>query len=236
MLGRRAAAQPLADDERRATRRGSSTRYGQRRARSVARVAARRCRSMSASTALAEAARARRGRGSSGRRPASPHMLTKYEAIIATATVSASGAKSFLREAGEQQHRQEHRHRRQRRGEHRQRDGVGALERGLRGASCPMRWWRWIDSSTTTASSTSRPIASVSPPSVNAFSVWPGRVEDDQRDRERERDRDRDDERAAHALQEEQDDERDQDERLDDLLLAGRGRSCARRSTDRRTP
>ena len=37
----------------------------------------------------------------------------------------------------------------------------------------PMRWWRWIDSRTTTASSTSRPIASVRPPSVKALSDCP---------------------------------------------------------------
>ncbi len=37
----------------------------------------------------------------------------------------------------------------------------------------PSRWWRWIDSSTTTASSTSRPIASVRPPRVKALSVCP---------------------------------------------------------------
>ena len=35
----------------------------------------------------------------------------------------------------------------------------------------------------------------------------PGAVEDDERDRERERDRDRDDERAAQALEKEEDDE-----------------------------
>ena len=46
-------------------------------------------------------------------------MLTKYEAIIATATVSASGAKSFFARPASSSDGQEHRHRRQRRREHR---------------------------------------------------------------------------------------------------------------------
>jgi hypothetical protein len=45
------------------------------------------------------------------------------------------------------------------------------------------------------------------------------RVQDDERDRERKRNGHRDDDGPAHALKEEQDDKRDQDERLHDLLL-----------------
>ena len=59
-------------------------------------------------------------------------MLTKYEAIIATATVSASGRKELLGESRQQQHRQEHGHGRQGRRQHRQRHGVGAIEGRVR--------------------------------------------------------------------------------------------------------
>ena len=50
----------------------------------------------------------------------------------------------------------------------------------------------------------------------------PRRVEGDERDRERERDRDRDDERAAQTLEEQENDERDEDERLKHLALEAR--------------
>ena len=65
-------------------------------------------------------------------------MLTKYDAIIATATVIASGAKSFRARPASKHDRQEHGHRRQRRREHRQRDGVRALRARPRAVLIPM--------------------------------------------------------------------------------------------------
>ena len=135
----------------------------------------------------------------------------------------------LLGEAGEEQHRQEHGHRRQRRGEHRQRDRVGALERGLAcveaHALVAVDRLEHDDRVVDEASHRER-----QPAEREGVERLPRRVEDDQRDRERERDRDRDDQRAAHALQEEQDDERDEDERLDDLLLE----AVVRRADERR--
>ena len=145
-------------------------------------------------------------------------MLTKYEAIIATATVSASGAKSFL----------------------------ASPARSTTGRSTAIVVS--VDASTGSATAfvpferrlrRAHPHALVAmdrlehddgvvdeaphrerqPAERERVERLPGRVEDDERDRERERNRDRDDERAADALEEEQDDERDEDERLDDLLL-----------------
>ena len=100
------------------------------------------------------------------------HMLTKYDAIMLTATVTASGTNSFFARPASST------------------TGSStamvvsvdastgsATALAPASAACaglmPWRWWRWIDSRTTTASSTRRPIASVRPPSVNAFRVCP---------------------------------------------------------------
>ena len=123
----------------------------------------------------------------------------------------------LLREPSEQEHGEEHGHRRQRRREHGQRDRVGALERGF-SATCPALMavdrLEHDDGVVDEAPHRER-----EPAERERVERLPGRVQDDERDRERQRDRDRDDQRAADALQEDEDDEGDQDERLDDLLL-----------------
>ena len=52
-----------------------------------------------------------------------------------------------------------------------------ATSRAPSSAACsadfPSRWWRWTFSSTTMASSTSRPTARDSPPRVKTLRVWP---------------------------------------------------------------
>ena len=141
-------------------------------------------------------------------------MLTKYEAIIATADGDRQGREELAGEAGEQDDRQEHRHRRQRRSEDRQRDGVGALQRRLGGAHAhplvPMDRLEHDHGVVDEAPHGQREAAE-----RERVERLARRVEDDERDRERERDGDRDDERPADALEKEEDDQRDEDERLE---------------------
>jgi hypothetical protein len=62
-------------------------------------------------------------------------------------------------------------------------------------------------------------MAKVNPPSVKALSVCPPAYKHDERDGERERNGYRYDDGSAHALKEQQDDKRNKDERLHNLLL-----------------
>ena len=84
---------------------------------------------------------------------------------------------------------------------------------------------RWMFSIVTVALSTSRPIASASPPRVIRLIVLPGQEQPDQAGEDRQRDRGRDDHRVPPAAQEHQDHQRDQDrrdDRLADHVLAPR--------------
>ncbi len=129
-------------------------------------------------------------------------MLTKYEAIIATATVRASGAKSFLARPAS-------------RSTGRRTAIVVSVEARTGSATA------FVPSSAAWKRSSPLLLVAVDrlehddrvvdePPHRERQSAeregvqrLPRRVEDDERDRERERDRDRDDERAAQALEEE---------------------------------
>ncbi len=73
-------------------------------------------------------------------------------------------------------------------------------------------------SSTTIASSTTRPIASTMASSVSVLIVKPNSVHQRERADQRDRDRDDRDQRRADAAQEEEDDQHDQQDRLADRL------------------
>ena len=141
------------------------------RARSVLRVAARRCRSMTRSTRPPMPPGSRVGRGSSGTPPASRIMLTKYEAIIADGDGERERHEELLREPREEEHGQEHGDRRERRREHRERDGVRALRARLALEPCAG------GGGSTRARRPRRrravPSRASRPPSVKAFSVCP---------------------------------------------------------------
>ncbi len=98
-------------------------------------------------------------------------------------------------QAGEQDDRQQHRHRRERRREHRQGDGVGALEgrlgRAHAHALVPVDGFEHDDGVVDEAPHRERQTAE-----REGVERLPGGVEDDERDGERERDGDRDDQRA----------------------------------------
>ncbi len=143
-------------------------------------------------------------------------MLTKYDAIIATATVSASGAKSFFARPA-------------RSSTGRSTAIVVSVDASTGSATA------LVPSSAACRALRPHPLVPVDrlehddrvvdepphgerqPAEREGVQRLTRRVEDDERDRERERDGDRDDERAADALEEEQDDDADEDERLDDL-------------------
>ncbi len=129
----------------------------------------------------------------------------------------------LLGEAREEQHRKEDGDRRQRRREHRQRDGVRALERRVEAIE-PLLLVavnRFQHDDRVVDEPPHRERQSAEREGVQGL---PGRVERDERDREREGDRDGHDESAAHALEEQEDDERDEHERLENLALETRVR------------
>ena len=72
-------------------------------------------------------------------------------------------------------------------------------------------------SMTTIESSTTRPMATVSPPSVMTLRVTPVLLEEHHRDEDRERDRHRRDDRRAPVAQEQQDDD-DREQRAEQPL------------------
>ncbi len=81
-------------------------------------------------------------------------------------------AEQVLRDAEQEHHRKEHDDGRDGRGQHRERDLLGAVFGRLRRRLTQPRW-RLMFSSTTTESSTRRPIASANPPSVMMLIVLP---------------------------------------------------------------
>ena len=79
----------------------------------------------------------------------------------------------------------------------------------------PSSMWCSTASTTTMASSTTRPIASTSPNSESVLIEKPSDREEREHADERDRHGEQRDERGAPALQEDEDDQHDEDERLD---------------------
>ena len=96
--------------------------------------------------------------------------------------------------------------------------------------------WRTMFSSTTIASSTTSPVASVSPNSVSVLIVEAHHLHRRERADQRDRNRDRRDQRAVPVLQEDEDDEHDQqdrDQQRDDDFLDRRPHEVRRIEGDR---